>query len=238
MVSRIKVLIKEALLKRMNIPYSRYGLPVSLLQHMQTVTPITVIDVGAHRGNFVEVVSKYSNIGRAILAEPIPDLANFLGNKFKDKGYSVVNCALSDKSGQVEFEINEETATSSILSIKRNMSELAEVPLGSPKKIMCKTRTLDDVVNEANLDRVDLLKIDVQGAEHLVLKGGAETLKKTAMIWIEVSFKPLYENSSTFFEIYTMLNNSGFIFKSLEPVFHAPNGELLQSDALFVKRGE
>ena len=234
----IKSLIKETVFRRLSIPYSRHGLPVSLLPYLAKGTPISMIDVGAHNGDFLMMVSKHSDISQAVIVEPIIELAQHLREKFKRSGYSVFNCALSNKAGLVDFEIQEATATSSLLKINRDMPELADIGLGSSKTIQCQTRTLDDVVYEAGLDNVYLLKIDVQGAEYLVLQGGVETLKKTHLIWIEVSFKPLYEKSCTFFEIYEMLYNSGFIFKGLEPVFYSPDGELLQSDALFVKQGE
>ena len=237
MVRGVKSLVKEAVLRRLSIPYSRHGLPVPLLQYLAKGTPISMVDVGAHCGDFMGMVSKHSDISQAVLIEPITELAQHLRQKFKQSSYSVFNCALSNKAGLVDFEINEAAATSSLLKIKRDMPELADVGLDSSKTIQCNTRTLDEVVFEAGLGSVYLLKIDVQGAEHLVLQGGVGTLKKTSLIWIEVSFKPLYEKACTFFEIYEMLCNSGFILKGLVPVFCAPDGELLQSDALFVKKG-
>ena len=236
MVRRVKSLIKERVLKQLHIPYSRHGLPLPLLRFLSKGTPITLIDVGAHRGDFTEMVSKHADIGKAVLVEPITELAQHLQEKFKRHGYSIFNCVLSDKAGLVEFEINEAAATSSMLKIYRDIPELANVRLGNPKAIQSQARTLDEVACEAGVETVDLLKIDVQGAEHLVLRGGIETLKMTSLIWIEVSFKPLYEQASTFFEIYEMLGSSGFILNELEPVFRAPDGELLQSDALFVKK--
>ncbi len=236
MVKYVKLLIKECVLNRLNIPYSRHGLPLPLLKFLSKGTSITLIDVGAHRGDFTDMVSKHAHIGTAVLVEPIPELAHHLQEKFKRHGYRILNCSLSDKADLVEFEVNEATATSSLLKIHRDMPELAHVRLGNPRPIKSQTRTLDEVVSEAGLDHVDLLKIDVQGAEHLVLQGGCETLKITSLIWIEVSFKPLYERAGTFFEIHEMLCSSGFILNDLEPVFRAPDGELLQSDALYVRK--
>lgn len=68
-----------------------------------------------------------------------------------------------------------------------------------------------------------------------MIQGGEETLKMTSMIWIETSFKPLYENSSVFSQIYDLLNEKGFILMEISPGFRSPNGELLQVDLLFIK---
>ena len=94
--------------------------------------------------------------------------------------------------------------------------------------------TLDNIT--ADLPIIDLVKIDVQGAEHLVLAGAVETLAKSALIWTEVSFKPLYEGSCVFEEIYKTLDMAGFRMVSLDPGFRSADGELVQADALFQKR--
>jgi len=78
-----------------------------------------------------------------------------------------------------------------------------------------------------------LLKIDVQGVEHLVLEGGKQALLNTSFVWMELSFKPLYIGSSVFHDIYSMMEKSGFILLELSPGHRSPINELLQADALF-----
>lgn len=46
--------------------------------------------------------------------------------------------------------------------------------------------TLDNIVNETGLDTVDFVKIDVEGAEGLVVKGAERTLRKARAILIEI----------------------------------------------------
>jgi len=82
---------------------------------------------------------------------------------------------------------------------------------------------------------VDLLKLDVQGAEHMVLHGGQNTLSKTNMVWTEVSFKRLYEGACLHMEVYDLLARSGFALFELESGFRSASGELLQADALFIR---
>ncbi|MBS1527522.1 MAG: FkbM family methyltransferase, partial [Bacteroidetes bacterium] len=79
----------------------------------------------------------------------------------------------------------------------------------------------------------DLIKIDVQGAEHLVLSSAANTLKRTRLVYTEFSYRPMYEGSSTFFDIYNMLNAHNFRFVATETACRV-NREIVQGDALFV----
>jgi len=235
LVNKIKQIIKARILKRLNIPYNKYGIPHSLYKYIDK-KEISLVDVGAHNGDFTKMIAGYCGISKGILIEALPEKAAYLRKHFMPPEYSVIECALSSEEGFIEFEINEAKATSSMLRIKRAMPELSHVNLGSRATIQCRTRTLDAVTRDAKLDSIDLLKLDVQGAEHLVLGGASNIIKKTALVWTEVSFKPLYEMSSDFNLIYKQFNNKGFKLMELEPAFRAPDGELLQGDALFVNK--
>ena len=83
------------------------------------------------------------------------------------------------------------------------------------------------------LEKIDFIKLDVQGAEHLVIQGAKKTLALTRLLWTEVSFKSLYEGSSVFDDIYAQLESKGFVLLELSPGHRATNHELLQADALF-----
>jgi FkbM family methyltransferase len=61
-------------------------------------------------------------------------------------------------------------------------------------------RRLSDVVRELNLRHPLLLKLDVQGFEEKVIAGGEDVVARTKIIIIEVSFQPLYDHFSFFFD--------------------------------------
>jgi len=196
---------------------------------------ITFIDIGAHRGDFFNQILKHYRIKRTVLIEPIPHLANYLTENFTKDNVVVYNNAISDKDNEsIEFQINEFEETSSILPFKSQMSELSNVNTKPARKEKVLMRTLDSIADELNLESIDLIKIDVQGVEHLVIKGGADTLTRTKFIWVELSFKPLYVGSSVFNDIYSLLEEFGFLLLELSPGHRSSNEELLQCDALFV----
>jgi FkbM family methyltransferase len=70
------------------------------------------------------------------------------------------------------------------------------------------TRRLDEI---EEVDRIDYLKIDVQGSELSVFEGGRDKLRSAMAIHTEVSFVPLYLNQPVFGEIDLSLRSLGFL---------------------------
>lgn len=80
------------------------------------------------------------------------------------------------------------------------------------RKTEVATRRLDDIPEVAG---TDFLKLDVQGAELLVLAGAGETLKNVGVVHTEVEFVPLYKNQPLFSDIDLCLRKHGFAFHTV-----------------------
>ncbi|CAN5455761.1 FkbM family methyltransferase [soil metagenome] len=222
-------------LKRLTSPSPVGKIETYLAKYLDKTSPIALVDIGAHKGDFINMVKGYYSVRSAILVEPIPALADGLKSSFQDGSVTVFQNALTDKDGEsIEFLINEYEETSSLLQLKSGMKELGNINTNPLRKEMVITRTLDSITKEAAIGIIDLMKIDVQGVEHLVLSGASETLSVTKYVWIEFSFKPLYIGSSVFADIYGLMEKNHFILLEVSPGYRAPNNELLQADALFV----
>ena len=234
MLSRLKQRIKRIVYGK---PASwRDEVPRAILRHVPSERPFCVVDIGAHDGDFTRAFSTKFHVTKALLIEALPHKEEKLRAEFKPPKPTVAECAASDRTGLADFEMNEDEATSSLLKTHRHPPELSAVSLGTPTSLAVQTRTLDDIAIEAGLSAIDMLKIDVQGAEAQVLAGASQILNRTRFVWIEFSFKPLYENSPTFFDIFAQMDAAGFGLLELTPEFHAPNREMLQADGLFFRR--
>lgn len=71
-------------------------------------------------------------------------------------------------------------------------------------------RTLDDVVDELQIERVQFLKIDTEGYEREVLKGGRATLKMTDIVYFETSDEKLQEYDMTVPDLGSMPEDADF----------------------------
>jgi len=91
------------------------------------------------------------------------------------------------------------------------------------------TKTLDSLVNGS----VDLLKLDLQGAELHALRGATELLKRTCFVWSEMSFREIYSGQALFADVYHLLRAAGFMLVEIEPLYRLTTGELVEVDCLF-----
>lgn len=200
-----------------------------------SIDNLFVIDIGANRGDFfLDVLRIFGNNKvSGLLVEPIPECFEILKEKFSNlDNVEVLNKAVNDVNSNVKFYINSYDETSSLLKIKGEMPELASVKTDLARVINVETIRLDDISKNSS-KIIDILKIDVQGSEHKVFEGGEETCKKTKYIWTEVSFKALYEGSSTFNEVYEKLISLGFALLEIKDGHRSANSELLQANCLF-----
>lgn len=161
---------------------------------------ITVVDLGACHGEFVEDLGKIKVIEKAILVEANP--TNFACLKSKPN-HILYNRAITNKDNET-IEFNEDPNN-------REAGSKFFDNFDSVVKHKIKTITLDKIIEENNIDFIDILKMDIEGTEYEVLKNLSEdTLKKIGQItcefhdFIDPTLRPLT------IEIIKKLNALGF----------------------------
>jgi len=135
------------------------------------------IDIGCFKGEILQEVMKRSPGGSHVAFEPIPVFYSALQKKFKQKQLTIHNIALSDQSGVTTFNYVVDAPAYSGIKKRDYDGKNPEI-----KMIEVTTDTLDHVL-PSNY-KVDLMKIDVEGAEFKVLKGAFNILKKSRPIII------------------------------------------------------
>ena len=128
------------------------------------------IDVGCHKGDVLKFMLDYSPNGTHYAFEPIPDLFENLISHFPS------NCrfhqvGLSDSIGEAPFNYVISNPAYSGFE-KRSYDSVDE----RDTKIIVNTDLLDNIIPEDH--KIDFIKIDVEGAELNVLKGGILTIKR------------------------------------------------------------
>ena len=196
----------------------------------------TVIDIGANVGQFALKMRNLLPEAFIYSFEPLPEVYEQLLKNFDSdplfKGY---NFALGISSEERIIYLNEYSPSSSILKMGNEHKAHFDYAV-KETPVAIRINRLDDIFSGSDLKEPILIKIDVQGFENQVIDGGLNTLEKCKMLFIEVSFKQLYQDQPVFEEMYQKLKCLGFKYSgNYEQLISPKDGEILQADAIFTK---
>jgi FkbM family methyltransferase len=171
--------------------YVRVLIPASLTWEPEVMSVFRprkgeiVVDVGAQVGRYSIITSKLvQNEGKVIAIEPEPLNFKLLEANIqlhKAENIIPVKCALTDTEGYTKLWLGKTPGWHScVTDSKANFT-------GDFVNVRC--MTLDSLLRELGIQQIDWLKIDVEGAELIVLRGGLFALKnsKNLKIIIEVN---------------------------------------------------
>ena len=162
----------------------------------------TIIDVGAHKGEFAQKALQMESVNKIIAFEPQKKIFSLLKEKFSDNDKVVLNnFALSEKVEKRIMKINKMTATSTLNHEINNDSlyfKFKSFLLYQKNSIIDEeeidTTTFDAFFNGEMFDENTLLKIDTEGYEIHVLKGSEQKIREMKYILIENQFSKMYKN--------------------------------------------
>jgi FkbM family methyltransferase len=125
------------------------------------------IDIGCHLGSVLSGMERYASQGRHMAFEPTPYKFAWLKRKYPN--VDLRQMALSDKAGDVEFFYQTDNSGFSGLRSHRRANWQTET-------YVVKCARLDDVAGERD---VGFIKMDVEGAEPLVIRGAEALLRRS-----------------------------------------------------------
>lgn len=171
------------------------------------------IDVGCYRGEILREIIRLSPKGAHFAFEPIPENFSYLKKTFKSA--EIYNMALSDHSGETTFHhVIGRPARSGLKKV--DYPDKNEVV----KEITVAMDSLDNVIG-ADVP-IDFIKIDVEGAELSVLRGGKQIISKyKPVIVFEFGHETAEQYNTTPEMIYDLLHDEfGLQVSLLERLFN------------------
>lgn len=132
------------------------------------------IDVGCHKGEILNLMLKYSPNGKHFAFEPIPYLYKEIKIKFEGKA-TIYPYALSNTNGKTTFQLVKNAPAYSGIKQRKYAIKNPEI-----EEIEVEVKALDDIISIR--EKIDFVKIDVEGGEFEVLKGAQMTLNKNKPI--------------------------------------------------------
>lgn len=140
-----------------------------------------VVDIGAHIGYFSRIMSNLVGPNGLVYAlEPSPENFKLLKkNTKKTKNVKIFQLAAADKRGSVDFYQSAKTGCHSLISADFR-----------PMKITVASTDLDGFLEQQNIRKIDLIKMDIEGGELLALEGMRKILFSSPSPALILEFNP------------------------------------------------
>jgi FkbM family methyltransferase len=171
----------------------------------------TFVDVGAHIGTYsLRAAKAVGNNGRVVAIEPNPVTAAALRDNIAASGWhniQVQEIACGDRNGTVTLFAGhaENTGTASLAERNARRGGPLEASFDVPLS------PLDNILERLSLARLDVIKIDTEGAETMVIRGAVNTLRKfSPVILVETIDGQLRNMNSSLPELENVLSSLGY----------------------------
>jgi FkbM family methyltransferase len=198
-----------------------------------------LLDIGCNRGQFLITALRWWKPSRAVAVDMQPDVLECARQNVAlcrlPTRVDFIPCAVGPEAGEAEYWKSDFSPVSSLLPKSEYLRRELGLETVPDRLERCPVRTIDEISRETGLQRIDLLKIDIEGYELPALMGAEETLRHTNHVLAEVYFGGIRPHG--FEAVAAFLRKQGFTPTEMLNTFHAHSGELLVADVLF-RRGK
>jgi FkbM family methyltransferase len=209
--------------------------------HDNGFSPNTIIDIGANVGDWTLMAASVFPDCEFLMIEANEEhrtrlnrVADHLTQTGKKTGLEV--CLLGDRTGrEVTFYTSTRPSSTGHSIYRENTPSYNDENV---RTLSLKMRALDDLVEQRRMERIDLVKIDVQGAELDILRGAPTILERQApLILLEIQFLNYNEGAPKYAEVIGFMDSIGYEPVDLFEIHYLKNGYLSENDILFARKG-
>ncbi len=196
---------------------------------------VTIFDIGANRGSTTMEMLEIFPKAKIHAFEPFQDSADIFRKNHLDKAnVTLVQKGMADRMGTATLNVNKSVDTNSLLASKK-LGATSDKSCETLNQVEINLETVDNYCKANAIERIHVLKIDVQGAEIKVLKGAEQMLRsgKVDLIYLETYFVQQYEEQPLFHEIATLLHQYGFTLQDIYDAYYNDR-HILWSDSIFI----
>ena len=205
---------------------------------MEPNQKLVVVDIGCRWG-FAEKFIDEKGAFHAYGFDPDIEECQRLSKRYASSNVSLIPLGLAGIPGKRTLYITQEPACSSLLQPDPELTENypALQCARHVSTVEVETTTLDHWALRDGVHVVDYIKVDTQGTELEILRGGINTLKNVRCLEVEVEFNPIYLGQPVFADVDMFLREQGFVlWKLTNHVHYSRDGapmEPLGEDAIF-----
>ncbi len=207
-----------------------------LIKNLLKNEKIVALDVGAQEGfnsdNFFP--NKYNHFFKKILVEPIKSEAE----KLKEEEFVINKGLWSKKENKKLYILENRLGSSSMYMPNEKALDLHDIKRKDVKNykvtqtVEVECDTLSSQLSKLNIDLLDYLKIDTQGAELEILRGIGSF--RPLLIKIEVHFFSMYKNVPSCHELISFLYNLGYVLIDMKGIGKHNTRIPAETDMIFI----
>jgi FkbM family methyltransferase len=197
----------------------------------------TVLDVGAHAGEFGQSIRHAGYRGRIASFEPVSaHYKRLLQVADADDAWTCRKVAVGESASTAEIYVSGNDGFSSSIREMAPAHEKADPESSYVDSEQIDVISLDEALAEMPGQTGPLmLKVDTQGFEEEVLSGAVDTLGRCRLVELELALVELYNGQALFGELVNQMHKRGFLLADVESGFRDPRtSQLLQVDGLFI----
>lgn len=184
-----------------------------LLLHFLLQENSVAIDIGANNGIYCCFFKDIEMCDRVLAFEPLPNLFKKL--KIWYKNVDLINLALSNKKGTTTIRIP--FINRRLYESRAKLDDFKEENETHAKELVIHTDTLDNVLKEYSLTKLDIIKIDIEGHELPVIEGARQTIKHhSPFLLIELEYRHHQSQFNQAISTICDLDYKAFFFHSKE----------------------
>jgi FkbM family methyltransferase len=212
----LKLLIQNLVQNLKGLPIIHEGeISAEIFKRLFKQSNPVIVEIGANDGQHTKWFKQHFPRAQIHCFEPDSRAVERFKQNTKDlSDVSLYQVALSDKDGYIDFypsisrkQEGEKKPWDASGSIKRPTQHITlhpDIDFGEPIKIQ--TTTLDSWCLSSGIKNINLIWMDVQGAEMDVFSGAKESLAITEWLYTEYSVIPLYDGAPSLYQILRKLN--------------------------------
>ena len=214
-------------MRRTGFDVVRYPHPGSLGAHLihlfDRLEITTVLDVGAHEGEYARFVRQLGFRGGIHSFEPVPEAFSRLVERMRDdRAWTGYPDALGARDGEAELRVMHAGVFSSMFApspyARERFGDAARVEATIRVPVRRLETVFRDALPEALADGGVFLKLDTQGSEIEILDGAGDRLDDVAALQVELPLKSVYEEVIPLWEVLPRLRELGFEPTGMFPV--------------------
>ena len=189
-------------------------------------SPSSILDIGAHVGEFYSLAKSVFPDAEIISVEAEPSCSTELLNVNPN---SIIALLAKDNAIYNWYKTTENSICTGN-SIYREISDHF-----SNEKLIIEERIGVKLSDLFKPNQFDLIKLDTQGSELDIIQGGLDICKAAKGIIIETSINKYNDGAPLYVQVVVFMNSIGFEQKEEIDIFHY--GDIFQKDILFIKKG-